>query len=96
MFGRKPTVVEQDLDKVIAALLKQMEDDDPKTKEYAMMADQLSKLMALKKEQDSGRRISPDTWAIVIANLVGILVIVTYEQTGHVITTKALGMLRRT
>jgi hypothetical protein len=95
MFRRNPSKVPQDLDAVIEALLKQMAEDDPKTKEYAAMADQLSKLMAMKKEVNSGLTISADTWALIAANLVGILIIVTYEQAGHVITTKALGMLRK-
>jgi hypothetical protein len=95
MFRRKATEVEQDLDKVIDALLKQMADDDPKTQEYAKMADQLSKLMTLKKEQDSGRHVSPDTWAIIGANLAGILIIVAYEQAGRIITTKAMSILKR-
>lgn len=46
------------------------------------------------KESDNPRRVSPDTWAIVAANLVGIGLILGHERL-NVITTKALGFIMR-
>ena len=48
-----------------------MEDVSAETPEYAKMADQLVKLYKL-KEVDSKRKISPDTLATVLGNLIGI------------------------
>lgn len=39
-------------------------------------------------------RVKMDTWALVGANLVGILIMVNYER-AHVLTSKALGFIGR-
>lgn len=81
------------LQKAIDDLLHQMDDLTGDTPEYAAMADQLTKLMKLQSEVGR-QRIKPDTWASVIANLGGILIIVAYEQK-HVIVSKALPFIGR-
>lgn len=52
------------------------------------------KLNALLELRDSPQKISPDTLALIGANLVGILIIITHEHV-NVITTKAFSQLLR-
>jgi len=81
------------LQKAIDDLLKEMEDVSAETPEYAKMADQLVKLYKL-KEVDSKRKISPDTLATVLGNLIGIALIIRHERE-NVITSKALAFVQR-
>jgi len=85
--------VKTNLDKAIDDLYLQMDDLTGDTQEYAKMADQLVKLHALKMNESS-RRVSPDVKATILANLLGILIIVTHERV-HVVTTKALGFIKK-
>jgi hypothetical protein len=79
--------------KVIDDLTAQMLTTDPTDPAYAKMAEQLIRLYPL-IEQDSKKRLSQDTLAIVLGNLVGIGMIVWYER-AHVVTSKALGFVLR-
>jgi len=81
------------LDRAIDDLYREMDDLNGDSQEYASMADQLVKLHALKMNESS-RRVSPDVRASIIANLLGILIIVTHERV-HVVTTKALGFIKK-
>lgn len=81
------------LDKIIDDLLREMEGVNGDSPEYDKMSDQLVKLMKLKSEVGR-KRISPDTWAGIMANLAGILIIVGYER-AHIVTSKALPFIRR-
>lgn len=54
--------------------------------EYCKMVDQQVKLYSLK---ETPKRVSPDTLAIVIGNVIGILAIIGYER-AHIATSKAL------
>lgn len=97
MFNKKPNTNRDGLTEAIDSLLREMSDlngDDP---EYAKMADQLTKLYALKEidhKVESGKRISLDTLAVVGANIAGILMIVGYERE-NVLTSKALSLLMK-
>lgn len=93
MFTWKPERKPTDLDEEIARLIAHMAIEDEWTKEYSAMADQLKKLYPL-KEIDSKSRVSPDTWALIIANLVGIILVIGHER-ANVITTKALGFVSK-
>jgi hypothetical protein len=44
------------------------------------------------KEKNTPKRVSPDTMAIVVGNLVGIGMIIGYER-AHVVTSKAIGFV---
>ncbi|MET0786968.1 MAG: hypothetical protein ABWY25_09695 [Paenisporosarcina sp.] len=55
------------------------------------MVDHLERLMKMKAEERRNR-VSPDTMAIVGGNLLGILVIVAYEQK-HVMVSRGLGLI---
>jgi hypothetical protein len=51
-------------------------------------------LMERRNDLGNKRRISPDTMAIVICNLLGIVLILEHERS-HVIASKALGFIIR-
>jgi hypothetical protein len=93
MIGRfvreKPSV----LDEPIAEILTRMNENDPDSEEYQQWLTHLERLYRLKAETRRAR-INPDTWAIVAGNLLGILIIVAYEQK-HVMVSKGLGFVIR-
>lgn len=91
MFNRHREESKLDLaiDQVFADL-EVTTSDDPA---YRASMKQLVKLYAL-KDRDVERRISPDTWLVVSANLLGIVIVVTHERTA-VITTKALNFVMK-
>ena len=87
---RKPkekTALEIEIDQKLDAL----RDVDTDDKEFALILSQIERLNDLNQSlKDSGRRrVSPDTWALIGANLLGIVIIITHEF-AHPITTKAL------
>ena len=81
------------LDVTIDALLADMQSVNPDQQQYKDMMSQLERLYKLKAE-NRRMRVSPDTLAIVIGNLVGILIIVGYER-GHTITTRARDYIQK-
>lgn len=85
----KRTNLEKEIDEVIA----HMASIGPDTKEYTAMAANLEMLYKAKATEKS-RSISPDTIAVIVGNLIGIILIINYEQTG-IVTTKALGFVLR-
>lgn len=97
MFNKKLPVEKTGLEKAIDDLFVEMASltgDDPA---YAIMADQVEKLYKLKEVDQkvaSSRRVSPDTWATVIANVTGILMIVGHER-ANVVTSRALTLLQK-
>ena len=81
------------LDEVIDAALVQMLEINPTTNDYSMAADQLTKLYKL-KESSTPKRVSSDTLAVVLGNLAGIGMILSYERV-HIVTSKAIGFVLR-
>jgi len=75
------------LDAPIVSLCSDLQTYGPETPEYARMLAELERLYSLKAAQRRPR-VSSDTVAIVIGNIVGILIIVSYEH-GHVMASKA-------
>lgn len=86
MFAKGPDEA-SGLQKTINTLFEEMASVSADSEEYSKMADQLVKIYTL-KEQDAPKRVSPDTLALVLGNLLGIVMIVGHERT-HVITTRA-------
>lgn len=76
----------------IKDLLRELEHHEKSSKEYAQIMTQLDKIVKMEEERKGNRRISPETWAKIGANLAGIGLILNYEKVG-VITTKALGFV---
>lgn len=80
----------------IALILTKMNAVDPKSDEFDDLVTRLDALMRMKeREEDSRLSIDPNTLLIVAGNLLGILVIVAYEQK-HVMVSRALGFVNRT
>lgn len=98
MFKKAPTE-KSELDIAISDLFADMADNNitKDSKEFASMVDQVVKLYAL-KEVDSNvktkNRVSKDTLAVVVANLLGIVMIVGHER-ANVVTSKALNLLTK-
>lgn len=89
----EPTMLEEELERLLVELSRVK----PDTKQYADMADQLVKLWKLKEVDsnvNSKKKLSPDTLAVIIANLAGIALVLGYERAG-VVTSKAFGLLLR-
>lgn len=66
---------------------------DPNSEDYQQQVNIVEKLIKL-KELDAPRRVSPDTKAMIAANIVGIILILRYEQ-GAVVTSKALSIVKK-
>ncbi len=89
MFGLFRKNDESIYDEPIEKLLIEMNMYGSETEEYAAAIRHFETLMKLKTETRR-KPITSDTIAIVAGNLVGILVIVAYEQK-HVMASKAMG-----
>lgn len=85
----KPSAEAVALEAVILALESDMQTRDGDSEEYATMLNRLERLHKL-KEKTSPKGINPDTLILVGGNLLGILIIVSYEH-AHVIASKAIG-----
>lgn len=88
---RKPKAVDSKLEKVTENLLDEMLENGPDTERYSDNLDHLVKLHAVR--QSNGRTpLNPNNMALVAGNLLGILVIVAYEQK-NVFNSKAKDLL---
>lgn len=90
-WWRKPSV----LDEPIAMVLTRMNEFGPENEEYEQFLKHLDRLMEMKVDESRRSRIDPNTVLIVLGNLLGILVIVAYEQK-HVFVSRAVGFVNRT
>lgn len=79
------------LEKEIDSVLKCMNELSPDSEEYQKMAENLERLYK-SKSYDKDRDVSPDTLAVIVGNLAGILLILKHEEL-NVITSKALGFV---
>ena len=82
------------IEKEIEANLTQMRESGVLAPEYQTLMGNLEKLSDIKTRSQSHNRISLDTLAIIGGNLLGIILIIAYEQK-HVITSKGLNHLIR-
>ena len=92
MSSRKKT--EEHLDILIERVVSDMELYGPDSEEYTNLVKHLETLNRMKASK-WWTRLSWDTVLIVLGNLLGILVIVAYEER-NVITSKALSMTQKT
>jgi len=89
-FTEPPSI----LDEPIERLLTEMNTYGPDSEEYRVAVDYLERLVNL-KANERRHNITPETMAIVLGNLLGILIIVAYEQK-HVMVSKGMGLILRT
>lgn len=80
---KSKTKLDLEIDRKLDAL-KMTRDSE----QYDTILSQLDRLYKM-KESEISRRVSPDTWAVIGANLLGIVIIITHEYTNP-ITTKAM------
>lgn len=82
---------EEHFDIAVRQLLHTINEIGPEDPDYQTKIEQLDKLTRIKNRSKKSilGRISPDTLAIVVGNLVVTVIIVGYER-GNVLTSKAL------
>lgn len=85
----KRTNLEKEIDEVLFHMSSINPGDEP----YAIMATNLETLYKAKATEKS-KVVSPDTIAVVAGNILGLVLILVYEET-RVISTKALGFVLR-
>ncbi len=88
--GDEPSIYDEPIKQILA----NMDEYGPDSPEYTTLMNHLEGLVRIRAEHRP-KRISPDTMAIVAGNLMGILIIVAYEQK-HVMTSKAMGFILKT
>jgi hypothetical protein len=91
MFGNNRREEPDEYDEPINKVLKSMETFAPEDAEFEVAIGHLERLTKLRNERYRSR-FSPDTVLLVAGNLLGILVIVAYEQK-HVIRSTATSFL---
>lgn len=82
------------LSAAIDSVLQEMTTTSKISPEYAKLVDQLSKLYKIRDEVNVKSRVNPDTLAIVLGNLAGVLLIVSYEK-HQIVTSKALTFVQK-
>lgn len=93
MFAAKPKNDNSGLETAINDAISQLDSVPAYSDEYAKIVNQITALTAM-KESTNTSRVSPDTLAIVLGNLVGIAIIVGHER-AHVVTSKALNFVMK-
>ena len=89
IFKNEKTMLEKEIDDVLLAMRHMAKDTD----EYEMAIDHLERLYKM-NSKDNDDKVSPDTMAVVVGNLVGILLILKHEEV-NVVTSKALNFVIR-
>ena len=90
-FKKKDHVLEL-LEQAIEDTCKEMASINSDSDEYAKQNKQLSELIVTRSKVKNESKISPETWAVIIANLAGIVLIMNHERM-HALTSKAVGTL---
>lgn len=89
----KPSRDNSLIDDAIAGAISQLDTVPAYSDEYNKMILQIEKLYALRYTNNT-QRVSPDTLAIVLGNLAGIVIIVGYER-ANAVTSKAIGFVMK-
>lgn len=88
MFGKFRKEETAIYDEPIEKVLDAMRAYDTIDEEYIRLMDYLERLTKLKAEK-SKSKVDPNTKAIILGNLLGIVIIIAYEQK-HVMKSKAM------
>ena len=89
-FKKEKSILELERD----SILKNMQELDPASDMYKTMCDRVDCLTGLINNMKSKKSVSPDTVALIAANLAGIIIVLAWEEK-HVIATKAFGMISK-
>jgi hypothetical protein len=79
---------------VIDELISRMKEEDPDSDDYAKMAHNLKTLLEAKGMEPKPDRVSPNTVAVIAANLTGIAMILVFER-ANVVTSKSLPFIMK-
>jgi hypothetical protein len=94
MFKKKPPSVEdRRLEEAIEDVYIDMGGFTSESEEYEQMVAMLERLHKL-REGKQPKRVPPEVWATIGANLAGIAAILAYEHT-HVLASKALSFVMK-
>jgi hypothetical protein len=93
MFGKSPRVENVKLDAAMNRVLDDMDGVDTNDEGYSELLSHLERLSKLRTHERPWR-VSPDTVVMVAGNLIGIAIIVSFEQS-HALTTKAVGFISK-
>jgi hypothetical protein len=93
MFGRSKDPMIVNLDAAMNTLFVKLDADNPESPEYEKTLGYLERMTAIRKLENTNQKVSPDTKAIIVGNLVGILIIVAYERM-HVVTSRGLSFIK--
>jgi hypothetical protein len=85
--------IKSPFDTEVERVLKLMESLSPQTEEYEAAVKNL-KVLCDARGVKTTRALSTDTIVAVAANLIGLLLVLNYEQM-HVITSKSFGLIFR-
>lgn len=88
---RKKTADQLKLNQEIERVLDELKTEKPNTSTYTAASANLEKLYKM-KSADKQNNLKADTVVTVVANLLGIGMILGYER-AHVLTSKALGLI---
>lgn len=91
MFQKRTSEIK--LQKLIDDCIRELSDHPEDSEEYAKILSHLEKLYHMKEDLKPSR-VSPDTMALITANLVGILMILRYERI-DIITSKAMNFVQK-
>lgn len=86
---QRKTLVDKELDR----LFSDLRDKEIDSEEYAAILDRIVKLHKLQAEEKPPR-VSPDTLVLAGTNILGIIIILSYERL-NIITTKAMSFVQR-
>lgn len=86
----KKSEIDTKLDEEILCVLNLIRAEDATTDGYSTLVDRLTTLHGLREKN----RISKDTLATIVANVVGIAIILGHERT-NVIASKAFGLVKK-
>jgi len=86
----KRSVLDLEIDRVIAKMSKM----DPNSEDYQKSANSLKTLCDAKAIKAKAS-VSPDTWVLVGANLIGIVAILNFERTGIVVSKAVNFVLKK-
>lgn len=82
---------ESQFDNLITKVASEMMDRPADSQEFEDQLAYLEKLANMRKDHPSSR-VSPDTMAVVLGNLLGVVMILQHERI-HVVTSKAVAFL---
>ena len=88
IFKKEKTMLEKEIE----AVLLEMKDMYVGSEEYEIALNHLSTLHEINKSKEKKWNVSPDTMAIVVGNLLGIILILKHEEL-NVITSKAMNFV---